>query len=174
MGVASRTCLANVSWDILDTWPNQRSWDLSIRRSGSTFRAFRNSQLRILQPLRVTPRTPCKNPISAACTCDGTLSVITQDSWPYRWGSEQRSIQNWQLCGAWKLPFCDHRAIKLTQSCVCFTAPSINLFVSLSLTGEYHPKVAYLNFPPAAVCLSWVEIYCKANEGNLRKDLRKI
>jgi len=33
----------------------------------------------------------------------------------------------WQLCGVWKLPFCGHRAIKLTQNCVSFTNPCINL-----------------------------------------------
>jgi len=40
VGVASRTCLANLSWDILDAWPNQRSWDISIQRSGSTYRIY--------------------------------------------------------------------------------------------------------------------------------------
>jgi len=40
VGVTGRTCLANLSWGILDTWPNQPSWNLSIRRgNGSTFRA---------------------------------------------------------------------------------------------------------------------------------------
>jgi len=82
MGLASRTCLANISWDILDTWLNQRSWDLSIRRSGSAFRARRISQLRILSRC-VTPWALHDNPISAACIWDNTLSVVTQDSWPW-------------------------------------------------------------------------------------------
>ena len=46
VGVASGACLANISWDILNTWSNQRSWDLSIRKSSSTFMALRISQLR--------------------------------------------------------------------------------------------------------------------------------
>ena len=46
VGAASRTCLANLSWDILDTWPNQHSWDLSNRtRCCSALRASRISQL---------------------------------------------------------------------------------------------------------------------------------
>jgi len=36
VGAANRSCLASLSWNILDTSPNQRSRDLSIRRSGST------------------------------------------------------------------------------------------------------------------------------------------
>jgi len=43
------------------------SWDLSMRRSGSTFRALRISQLRLLSG-SVTPWTLRKNPISAACS----------------------------------------------------------------------------------------------------------
>jgi len=37
MGVASRTYLVDLSWDILVTWSNQCSWDLSIQRSGLTW-----------------------------------------------------------------------------------------------------------------------------------------
>ena len=60
--VASRTCLVILSWDILDTWPNQRSWDLSIRRSGSKFRALRISQLRSLSQSVFTSCTLRKIP----------------------------------------------------------------------------------------------------------------
>ena len=35
VALASRTCLANLSWSILDTWPNRRSW---ISRFGEVFR----------------------------------------------------------------------------------------------------------------------------------------
>ena len=45
VGLASRTCLSCLSWSILDTWPNQGSCDLSIRRSVWTFSALRFSQL---------------------------------------------------------------------------------------------------------------------------------
>jgi len=46
VGVVIRSCLASFSWDILDTWPNRDSWYLSFcKRSGSTFRASRISQL---------------------------------------------------------------------------------------------------------------------------------
>ena len=50
-------------------------------------------------------------------------------------------FKNWKLCGLWKLPFRNHRAINLTQNCVCFTNPCINLFFSTSFTREYHPEV---------------------------------
>ena len=66
VGFASRTCLPNLSWDIPVTWPNNRSWDFSIRRSGSIL-AVRISQMHTLS-LNVTPQTFLKNFISAACT----------------------------------------------------------------------------------------------------------
>jgi len=75
-GPLSRTCLAKILWNILDTWPNYLCCDLSIRmRSGSTFTALPISQTSTLSRI-VTPRTFRKDPISAVCTYDGTLSVI--------------------------------------------------------------------------------------------------
>jgi len=50
-------------------------------------------------------------------------------------------FKNWKLCRIWKLPLRHHGAIKLTQNCVCFNNPCINLFVPTSATREYHPKV---------------------------------
>jgi len=35
-------------------------------------------------------------------------------------------FENWQLCGVWKLPFCGHRTINLTQNWVSFANPCIN------------------------------------------------
>jgi len=46
-------------------------------------------------------------------------------------------FKNWQLCGVWKLPFCDHRTINLTQNCVCFTNPFINFLALPSATHKY-------------------------------------
>jgi len=40
LGVANSTCLANFFWDILDTWPNQRSWDLSIWKRMAQYSGF--------------------------------------------------------------------------------------------------------------------------------------
>jgi len=37
----------NILWDILDTWPKTRSWDLSIRISDSKFRASQISQISV-------------------------------------------------------------------------------------------------------------------------------
>jgi len=45
VGFANRSCLTSPSCGILDAWPNYRGCDLSIRRSGSTFKALRISQL---------------------------------------------------------------------------------------------------------------------------------
>ena len=50
-------------------------------------------------------------------------------------------FKNWQLCDVWKLPFCDYRPIKLTQNCVSFTNPCINLLPPLLNTTH-----RYLNF----------------------------
>ena len=52
--------------------------------------------------------------------------------------------QNWQVFGAWKLPFCDHRVIKLTQNCACFTNPCINVHVQSLVNAT--PR--YLNLLP--------------------------
>ena len=49
-------------------------------------------------------------------------------------------FKNWKLCGLWKLPFRHQRALKLTESCVCFTNPCINPFVPTSVTREYYLK----------------------------------
>ena len=46
-----QTCFTNIFfnilWDILDTWPKPRSWDLSIRISGTKFRASQISQISV-------------------------------------------------------------------------------------------------------------------------------
>jgi len=43
VGLAWRTCLVSLFWGILVTCQNQRSWDITIRKGGSTFRALRIS-----------------------------------------------------------------------------------------------------------------------------------
>ena len=61
-------------------------------------------------------------------------------------------FKNWQLCGVWKLPFCDHRAIKLTQNWLYFTNPCINFHVQ-SLVNTT-PR--YLNFSTCCSVLSFI------------------
>jgi len=56
----------------------------------------------------------------------------------------QDRFKKWQLCGVWKLPFCNHRAIKLRQNCVCSANPSINLPVPPSVIRENHHKTLEL------------------------------
>jgi len=93
----------------------------------------------------VTPRALGKNTISAPCTWDTILSVITNIHDHTRtWGLEQDRFKNWQLFGVWKLPFCYHRAIKLTQSWICYISPCIYPLVQPSVTCEYHLKVLQL------------------------------
>ena len=58
-----------------------RSWDLSNRKSGVTFRALRISNLCILSR-SVTPWTLRTNPISAACSCESIPLVVTWGWWP--------------------------------------------------------------------------------------------
>jgi len=55
----------------------------------------------------------------------------------------KNGFKSWQLCGIWSLPFCNHRAIKLKQNCVCFTNPCINFHVQ-SLVNTT-PTTRYLN-----------------------------
>ena len=69
-----------------------------------------------------------------------------------------RSVTLWILrktSTLWKLPFCDHRAIKLTQNCVCSTTnPCINLPVP-SVTRD--DTLRYLNF---WTCCSVLQLTC--------------
>jgi len=69
---ASRTCIADLSWNILITLPSHGNWDLSLRRGCSTFKVLRVSQLRTLSRSITPPWTLRKNPISAAVTWDST------------------------------------------------------------------------------------------------------
>ena len=141
--VVRRTCLTNLSWDILVTRTHKRSWDLSIQKeSGSTFRALRISHLHTLSRC-AKPLTLRKNPISAAFTWDSTLSACHYPRFTTvveHWNEDP--FENWQLCGVSKLPFCDYMVIKL--NCVCFTNPPINLLDPFSVTREYHPKALEL------------------------------
>ena len=55
MGVAGRTCLANLHGHSIETWPNYFRWNLSSRRSVSTFRDLEMPQLHILLLVAKTP-----------------------------------------------------------------------------------------------------------------------
>ena len=77
---ASRTCLVNLSWAILETWSNHPAWIFRIRKFGVTFRTLRISNLCFLSR-SVIPWTLRKNPISAACSWESILLVVTRGSW---------------------------------------------------------------------------------------------
>ena len=59
----------------------------------------------------------------------------------HKWGSEQRCVFNRKLFIVWKLPYSDYRTLKLMLYCICFTNLCVNVFVLLSSTRDYHPKV---------------------------------
>ena len=66
-----------------------------------------------------------------------TCSIDSYDSWPQVRNKDR--FENWQLFGLGKLPFRNDGAIKLTQNCICFTNPCINLFVPTSAqSGRKH------------------------------------
>ena len=86
-----------------------------------------------------------KIPSSSPWTWDGILSFIYYPRFMIIGEARSKDrFKNWRLCGVWQLPFCDHRAVKLTRNCVCFTNPCINLPVTPSVSHEYHPKILEL------------------------------
>ena len=107
----------NLASDLKLVWYTCSDW----RTSGSTFRVLPISQLHNLSR-SFTTWTLCKIP-----SLPLALGLYSFSRFPrFITTGEDRNknwYQNWQLCGVWKLPFCDHRAIKLTQNCVCFTNP---------------------------------------------------
>jgi len=75
-------------------------------------------------------------------------------------GRNEDRFKYWQVCCIWKHPFCHHRAIKLTQNCVCFTfCASISLFRLPSL-ANITPR--FLNFSTCK-CKSVFPLACIAN-----------
>jgi len=74
-------------------------------------------------------------------------------------GKDQNNdrFENWLLCGVCKLPFCGHGAIKLTQNCVNFTNPYINL-LELRLPPLVNTTPRYLNF---STCCSVLSLTCR-------------
>jgi len=91
-GTLSRGCSrqalrTNLSWGILVTWSNHRSWDLYIwRRSGSTFRALQISRL----------GREMSRPELFAKIISLPLEIVVFQSVPkildHRWGSKQKPI----------------------------------------------------------------------------------
>jgi len=104
----------------------------------------------------VTPWTLLKNPNFSACTWVDILSIITQDSWPRLKDQNKDRFENWELCSVWKLPFCDHRAIKLTQNSVILTNACINL-LGLRLPSHINTSPMYLY---VSTCCSVVPFTC--------------
>ena len=137
--VASMNFFGDLFRGILIMWPIHHSWDLSNRGSGSTLRALRISQLRTLSrsdtpwTLRKIPSLPLLPEIALF----HSLPKIRE----HVWGSEKKRLENGWFFSVGKLPFCDYRALNLTQNCLCFTNQWINLLVMFTVTSEHHPKV---------------------------------
>ena len=65
-------------------------------------------------------------------------------------------LKNGQLCGVWKLQICHHRAMNVTQICVCFANPCISLTLSPFITREFHCKM--LEFFDLLQCITSVHL----------------
>ena len=87
VGVFRRNCLVNISWSIVITWTNHCGWDLRIRRSGSTFRALRISQL-LTSSCSVTQWTLLKKSNFCHTWCNTESLAVFE-------GSRFRSTQRW-------------------------------------------------------------------------------
>ena len=112
VGVSSRTCLVNLSWDILDTWLNQLSWDISIWKSGlmdwhSGFYEFHScalcGEVSHHELFVKIPALPLAHDI--ALFDYPRFMTIGEDL-------NKNQFENWRLSTVWKLPFCDHIARK--------------------------------------------------------------
>ena len=60
--------------------------------------------------------------ITAACTWDSTLSVNPRFVTSGEDRNKDRFI-NWQLCGVWKIPFCDHGTINSSNAVFVLPIP---------------------------------------------------
>jgi len=136
VGVGGRTCLANRYWDTLVTCPIHHSWDFSIqKRRSSTFRALWISQLRTYR--EVSHREQLAKILFLTLVLEITLFQSLPKIHDHRWESEQKLTALRCL----KAPVLWPQSDKLTQNCVCFINPCINLLVPPSVTREYHTKV---------------------------------
>ena len=86
----------------------------------------------------------CKNPISDACTCDHTLSVIIQDSWSYV------RMRTKLFCKLRALPFStilvsrQPSSVKLALLHYSLGKSDIHFFVLPSVTRGCNPKMLEL------------------------------
>jgi len=107
----------------------------------------------------VTTWTLLKNPNFGVCTWVNILSGHYPRFMTIGKDRNKDRFENWQLWSVWKLPFCAHRAIKLTQNCVSLTNPCINP-LGLCLPSHVNTTPRYLNVSTCCNVLphtlSWV------------------
>jgi len=141
-GLASRICLINHSWGILDTWPKQRSCELYELHSCALCRVVSHRGL-----FPNIPSVPLILEIALFQWLTRRLMTMGKDR-------NKDRFKNWQLCGVWKLPLCDHinevhAEVRLLYQSVC-----------QSLCCGFHP--------------SWMTCMLSQERKNLRIDILGI
>ena len=122
MGVAGRTCLANLHGHSIETWPNYFRWNLSIQRSVSTFMDLQMSQLHILL---LVAKTPLRHLYLREHSFGHYLRFMTIAQ-----ARNKDQYKNWHPCTVWKLLI-----LTAEQHRTAFALPihaSISLFHILS------------------------------------------
>jgi len=71
-------------------------------------------------------------------------------------------FKNWKLCVLWKPPFRHYGTITLTQICVCFNNPCINLSVSDFRHSWIPPQKTWTSLPAAVYFRSLAEYLPRA------------
>ena len=72
-------------------------------------------------------------------------------------------FKNWQLCGVWMLPCCDHKAIRLTQNCVRFPIRvSVSLFRLQSHVKFTDTYAFYITAPKSSALPDFNETHTPA------------
>jgi len=73
-------------------------------------------------------------PLSSCARLSGKFAFLRNSFWNF---SVRCAKTELQLCGVWKLPFCDHRAIKFTQTAVLVTKQLETHCYSYSIFSSY-------------------------------------
>ena len=127
-------------------WPNHLSWDLSILRSSVVKNFWISKHVHLVND--VTPLILRINLILDACTCDRTLSIITQDSYHIklqyvRMGTKTvLKIENFAIFQ--QFSFHSNWVVQSSHCCHCLSNSNIQFFVLPSVTCECYPKILEL------------------------------
>lgn len=158
VGSAWRMCLANVSGTL---WTHGPTNVAGISRFGR--KVDRHSGLcEFHRRAHFVVKSYAVNSSQKYLLCTFSLGIVFCRTLPdfhgHSWGSEQRPIKNGQFCVIWKLPFCDHWTINLTQTCVCFANSCIKLLLRHPSLVNATPR--YSNF---STCCTVLRLSCSAH-----------